>query len=145
MKASRVYLYFFLIVAFSLASSGSLTASRARQTAFDVKSHYNKVEQMIPMRDGVRLFTVIYTPKDTSQKYPIMLNRTPYSAGPYGNDAYKPAIGPSGFMAREGYIFVYQDVRGRWMSEGDFLDARPYNPNKKGKEIDESSDTYDTI
>ncbi|MBO0799945.1 MAG: CocE/NonD family hydrolase, partial [Blastocatellia bacterium] len=145
MKASRFYLYFSVIVAFSLASSGSLIASRAQQTAFDVKSHYNKVEQMIPMRDGVRLFTVIYSPKDSSQKYPIMLNRTPYSAGPYGNDAYKPSIGPSVFMAREGYIFVYQDVRGRWMSEGDFLDARPYNPNKKGKEIDESSDTYDTI
>jgi uncharacterized protein len=145
MKVSGVYAFCLIIAVLSLTADRSLTSSRAQQPAFDVRSHYTKSEQMIPMRDGIKLFTVIYSPKEPSQKYPIMLNRTPYSAGPYGKDAYKPAIGPSLAMAQEGYIFVYQDVRGRWMSEGDFIDARPYNPNKKGKEIDESSDTYDTI
>jgi uncharacterized protein len=145
MKHSRIYVLCLLIAALSIAAGRSLSTSRAQQPAFDVKAHYTKSEQMIPMRDGIKLFTVIYAPKDSSQKYPIMLNRTPYSAGPYGNDAYKPGIGPSVDMAQEGYIFVYQDVRGRWMSEGEFIDARPYNPSKKGSEIDESSDTYDTI
>ena len=98
------------------------------------------------MRDGIRLFTAIYTPKDQSKKYPILINRTPYTVSPYGENLYKTSLGPSMLFAREGYIFVYQDVRGRWMSEGNFEDVRPYNPNKKTKkDIDESSDTYDTI
>src|SRR5262245_60901861 len=122
MKQSRVYILCLLIVALSIATGSSLSASRAQQPAFDVKTHYTKSEQMIPMRDGIKLFTAIYTPKDASQKYPIMLNRTPYSAGPYGSDAYRNGIGPSVHMAQEGYIFVYQDVRGRWMSEGEFID-----------------------
>jgi putative CocE/NonD family hydrolase len=119
----------------------------AQSTAprFDVEANYVKSEHSVPMRDGVKLFTVAYAPKDASQRYPIMLTRTPYSVRPYGPDAYPRSIGPSEAMAREGYIFVYQDVRGRWMSEGQFVDARPFNPNKKGKAIDESSDTYDTI
>ena len=125
-----------------LAATG--LSAQAPAPAFDVKAHYIKSEHLVPMRDGVQLFTVVYTPKDTSQKYPLMLSRTPYSAGPYGQE-YKPSLGPSQAMAREGYIFVYQDVRGRWMSEGEFVDARPHNPNKKGKDVDESSDTYDTI
>jgi hypothetical protein len=112
---------------------------------FNVRSFYSKSEHDVAMRDGVKLFTAVYAPKDTSQQYPIMLNRTPYSVAPYGPDAYRPSIGPSVQMAREGYIFVYQDVRGRWMSEGEFVDVRPRNPNKKASEIDESSDTYDTI
>jgi uncharacterized protein len=145
MKASWICVLCSIIAVLFLTAVRSLTSSPAQQPAFDVRGHYTKSEQMIPMRDGIKLFTVIYSPKDSSQKYPIMLNRTPYSAGPYGKDAYKPAIGPSVAMAQEGYIFVYQDVRGRWMSEGDFIDARPYNPSKKGKQVDESSDTYDTI
>jgi putative CocE/NonD family hydrolase len=115
------------------------------QTEADVKAHYTKMEQMIPMRDGVNLFTSIYIPKDTSQKYPIMLDRTPYSVGPYGADKYRTSLGPDDLFAKEGYIFVYQDVRGRWMSEGEFEDVRPYIPNKTGKQIDETSDTYDTV
>ena len=111
-----------------------------------IRQNYDKVEQYIPMRDGVRLFTSIYTPKDKSQKFPILLNRTPYTVSPYGANAFKTSLGPSMLFAREGYIFVYQDVRGRWMSEGEFEDVRPHNPNKKSKkDIDESSDTYDTI
>ena len=111
-----------------------------------VIKNYDKHEYYIQMRDGVKLFTVVYTPKDESVKYPIMLTRTPYSSGPYGEDKYKEALGPSKLFEKEGYIFVYQDVRGRFMSEGTFDDMRPYNANKKSnKDIDESSDTYDTI
>jgi putative CocE/NonD family hydrolase len=111
-----------------------------------VRDNYVKTEKYIPMRDGIKLFTAIYTPKDQSKKYPIIINRTPYTVSPYGKDEYKTSLGPSMLFAREGYIFVYQDVRGRWMSEGKFQDIRPYNPDKKTKkEIDESSDTYDTI
>jgi putative CocE/NonD family hydrolase len=94
----------------------------------------------------VKLFTAIYVPKDTSKKYPILLDRTPYGIAPYGEQAYKASIGPSMLFAREGFIIVYQDVRGRFMSEGDFVANRPYKANKKKKtETDESSDTYDTI
>lgn len=98
------------------------------------------------MRDGTKLFTSIYVPRDTSQTYPIMLNRTPYSVSPYGPDVYRNSLGPSIHLAREGYIFVYQDVRGKFRSEGTFEFMRPYKPNKKSpSETDESSDTYDTI
>jgi hypothetical protein len=110
-----------------------------------VKAHYTKQEIYIPMRDGVRLYTAIYTPKDTSQKWPILLNRTPYSIRPYGSDQYRESIGPSPLFAEAGYIIVYQDVRGRWMSEGVFEHVRPHNPKKGPRDIDESTDTYDTI
>ena len=119
-------------------------AARA-QTEADVKTRYTKLEQMITMRDGVRLFTSIYLPKDKSHSYPIMMDRTPYSVGPYGPDQYKASLGPSESFEREGYIFVYQDVRGRYMSEGQFEDVRPYIPNKTGKQTDETTDTYDTV
>jgi len=112
----------------------------------DMSSHYVKYEELIPMRDGTKLFTSIYVPKDTSQKYPIMLNRTPYSVAPYGEDAYRNSLGPSIHFAREGYIFVYQDVRGKFRSEGEFEFMRPHKPNKTSpQETDESSDAYDTI
>lgn len=111
-----------------------------------VKAQYTKHEFYIPMRDGVRLFTAVYIPKDRSGPYPILLNRTPYSISPYGADRYRENIGPSPLFAKEGYIIVYQDVRGRWMSEGEFEHVRPHLPVKKSaKEIDESTDTYDTI
>jgi uncharacterized protein len=110
-----------------------------------VKSNYTKREVMIPMRDGVKLFACIYEPKDQSQKYPIMFDRTPYSVAPYGPNEYKTSLGPDELFAREGYIFVYQDVRGRYMSEGEYEDVRPYIPNKKGNQIDETTDTYDTV
>jgi uncharacterized protein len=115
------------------------------QTAAEVKARYTKTEQLITMRDGVKLFTSIYLPRDTSRKYAIMLSRTPYTVAPYGPDAYKSLLGPSPLFQNEGFIFVYQDVRGRWMSEGEFEDVRPYIPNKTGKQIDETSDTYDTV
>jgi uncharacterized protein len=110
------------------------------------KEHYTKKEIYITMRDGVKLFTAIYTPKDSLEKHPFLMTRTPYSCAPYGENKYLPIW--SGYRAayvKENYIFVMQDVRGRYMSEGDFVDVRPFNKNKKGKEIDEASDTYDAL
>jgi hypothetical protein len=115
------------------------------QDAFDVKANYEKSEHRVRVRDGARLFTTVYAPRDRSRAYPVMLNRTPYSVRPYG-DGYRTSLGPSEHFMREGYIFVYQDVRGRWMSEGDYVNVRPYNPKKSGpRDVDESTDTYDTI
>ncbi len=111
-----------------------------------IRSHYTKHEFLIPMRDGVRLFTSIYAPKAEGEKYPLLLNRTPYTVAPYGDDNYRTNLGPSEKFFREGFIFVYQDVRGKGRSEGRFAHVRPHNPNKKSpQDIDESSDTYDTI
>lgn len=111
-----------------------------------VRENFTKIERYITMRDGVRLFTSIYMPKDQRKKYPFLINRTPYTCAPYGEDKYKTSLGNFPAEMREGFIFVYQDVRGRWMSEGNFDDIRPHVANKKTKkDIDESSDTYDTI
>jgi putative CocE/NonD family hydrolase len=116
------------------------------QDSLYVLRHFAKREVLIPMRDGVKLFTSVYSPRDTTQSYPVMLNRTPYSVAPYGSDTMKSTLGPSSAFQRDGFIFVYQDVRGRMMSEGEFEDMRPYVPRKQGRQhIDESSDTYDTI
>jgi len=109
--------------------------------------NYEKKEVNIPMRDGVKLFTAIYKPKNKSEKHPILMTRTPYSCAPYGEDKFSPMWKSyiKNYL-KEGYIIVRQDVRGRWMSEGEFMNVRPFNPNKKpNKDIDESSDTYDTI
>ena len=116
------------------------------KTANYVSENYTKKEVRIKMRDGAELFTSIYSPKDTSKKYPIIMQRTPYDCAPYGEDKFKKSIGPSETMMKEGYIVVYQDVRGRYMSDGLYDNMRAYVPNKKSKkDIDESSDTYDTI
>jgi putative CocE/NonD family hydrolase len=112
---------------------------------YQVEDHYNKQEVQIAMRDGIKLHTTIYSPKDTSKTYPILLQRTPYSCAPYGPDAFRRNIGPNRTMMEEGYIIVYQDVRGRWNSEGVYDNMRAFIPNKKKKQIDEASDTYDTI
>ncbi len=108
-------------------------------------THYTKKEVYIPMRDGKKLFTIIYAPKAPGS-HPILMNRTPYSIGPYGENVFRAFWnGPYMAYCRENYIMVLQDVRGRYMSEGEFMDVRPYNENKKGKETDEVSDTYDAI
>jgi uncharacterized protein len=117
----------------------------AAQEDFDVRAHYAKREVMIPMRDGVKLFTILYEPKDRSRTYPFLLLRTPYSIPPYGPDEYPPQIGPSPEFDRDGFIFVFQDVRGKFRSEGEFVVMRPYAPSKSGTETDESTDNYDTI
>ncbi len=130
----------------SLLVFAACSGQAAAQGLEYVKAHYTKYEYRIPMRDGKKLFTAVYVPKDQSKPYPILLTRTPYSARPYGVDQYKSDLGPSPLFGKSGYIFAYQDVRGRWMSEGEFINMRPHNPAKKGSdEIDESSDTYDTI
>lgn len=121
-------------------------AEASAQSADQVRVRYTKYEYLIPMRDGVKLFAAVYVPKDTSQRYPFLLTRTPYSVGPYGSDNYRGALGPSASFEREGFIFVYQDARGRYMSEGEFQQVRPHVPNKRNPtDIDESTDTYDTI
>jgi uncharacterized protein len=125
------------------------TAARlleAQQPAFDVKARYSKRDVMVPMRDGVKLYTIVYAPRDTTQSYPVILFRTPYSIRPYEPDVYRPVLGPSQEFDRAGYIFVFQDVRGKFRSEGEFEVMRPFKPVKRGpKDVDESSDTYDTI
>src|SRR5438094_923686 len=114
-----------------------------------VRENYSKYEYRIPMRDGVKLFTSVNIPKDVfsdAKTYPIMMSRTPYNARPYGPDQYRDNLGPSDLFAREKFIFVYQDVRGRFMSEGDYTIIRPYKPVKNGpRDTDESTDTYDTV
>ena len=112
-----------------------------------VRAHYTKYEFRIPMRDGKRLFTSVYVPKDAANgPYPFLMDRTPYSVAPYGEDQYPKHLGPSDEFEKGGYIFVYQDVRGRWMSEGEFVEMRPHIDDKKSpQDVDDASDTHDTI
>jgi uncharacterized protein len=136
-----------LLSRFILAGLCWLIASQppflVAQQQNDLATKYEKREAKIAMRDGVKLHVSIYSPRDKSQPYPIMLNRTCYSCQPYGEQNYPNHIGPSKFMEAEGYIFVKCDVRGRWNSEGKFDNMRPHVPGDGA--IDESSDTYDTI
>ncbi|MGY3053585.1 putative CocE/NonD family hydrolase [Pedobacter sp. UYEF25] len=129
----------FALAAFTLIS---IHLSAQETDSAYVKAHYTKVEKQITMRDGIKLFTSIYIPKDKGVKYPFLINRTPYTVSPYGEE-YKKSLGNFPAEMREGFIFVYQDVRGKWMSEGTFEDIRPQTTTKKG--TDESTDTYDTI
>jgi putative CocE/NonD family hydrolase len=113
---------------------------------FDVRAHYTKYEYRIPMRDGVRLFTAVYVPKDASRPYPFLMTRTPYTVAPYGIDNYPKRLGTAEEFEKSGYIFVDQDVRGRWMSEGKWEEMTPHIDHPQGKnDVDESTDTYDTI
>jgi len=138
-----------VLVVLALAFTALLAQQPAAQTPAEdyIRSHYTKYEFRIPMRDGKRLFTAVYVPKETTGgPYPFMMDRTPYSVGPYGEDHYPRHLGPSEEFERSGYIFVYQDVRGRWMSEGDFVEMRPHIDEKKSShDVDDASDTYDTI
>ncbi len=136
----RIQLLTILLVLFCASHS----IAQQTDSAY-VQEHYTKIERSIPMRDGVKLFTSIYIPKEGG-RFPFLINRTPYTVSPYGADKFKTTLGPSPLLLRAGFIFVYQDVRGKWMSEGEFVDVRPHNNKKKiKKDIDESSDTYDTI
>ena len=131
-----------LIVLFLLP----LFAKAQNEDSTWIVNNYTKKEVMVPMRDGVKLFTNIYAPKDASEKHPILIVRTPYSCAPYGENTFAGYWNsPRKYFLKENYILVTQDVRGRWMSEGVFEDVRPYNPNKKANEIDEASDSYDAI
>ena len=134
----------FLLVLIVCISSALF--AQKEDSAWFVNNYY-KIERMVPMRDGVRLFTSFYIPKDSIEKHPFLMTRTPYSCAPYGENKMMAAWNSYGMVyLRENYIFVSQDVRGRYMSEGVFADVRPFNKNKKTKkEIDEASDTYDAI
>lgn len=141
---------YILLLFVGLFFTTSLFAQNPAADAAFIRDNFDKREVMIPMRDGVQLFTAIYTPKDRSRKYPVLIKRTPYSCAPYGTQDFTSFQNMS--LARAGYIFVFQDVRGKYMSEGDFMDVRPYNPAtatkpKAGSKAptDEASDTYDTV
>lgn len=111
-----------------------------------VKANYTKYEYRVPVRDGKKLFTSVYVPKDAGKTYPFLLSRTPYSCAPYGADKYRTSLGPNEQFLKSGYIFVCQDVRGRFLSEGEFVEMTPHKAVKRGaQDIDESTDTYDTI
>jgi uncharacterized protein len=110
-----------------------------------VREHYTKSDYMVPMRDGVELFTIVYAPRDTSMTYPVILFRTPYSIAPYGPDEYREPLGPSAEFDRDGYIFVFQDVRGKFRSEGGFEVIRPLDRDAGAGRVDESTDNFDTI
>jgi putative CocE/NonD family hydrolase len=136
----------FLILGLVSVSGALLAQTRPDTPDYDVKEHYTKYEFRVPMRDGVKLFTSVYVPKDSSCPYPFLISRTPYSVAPYGVDQYRTQLGPSPDFDRAGYIFVYQDVRGRFMSEGTFTEMRPHiDVKKSSKDVDDSSDLYDTI
>jgi putative CocE/NonD family hydrolase len=126
---------------------GFLFAQAESKDADFIAQHFTKAEYEIPMRDGIKLFTSVYRPKDVDEQYPILMERTPYSCGPYGSDKLKTGyLGPNKQLMHEKYIFVYQDVRGRYRSEGNFEEMTPAIDQKKStSDIDESSDTYDTI
>lgn len=129
----------FRLVAFLPLLAGVAFAQPQR-----VREVYSKYEYMIPMRDGVKLYTQVYVPKDKPGKHPIIMERTPYGAGPKGPDAYRGGFGGSPKLREAGYIFAYQDVRGKNNSEGDYINVKPQlKPGQKG--TDESTDTWDTV
>lgn len=144
-------------IAFSLLLAGFAIApchaAAAAEPAYSLREHYTKYEFRIPMRDGVKLFTSVYVPKDSDKRYPFLIQRTPYSAGVqtqgglhYGVDFYPESIGPSRAFENSGYIFVKQDVRGRFMSEGKWQEMTPHvNPQRAKGEGNESEDMHDTV
>jgi putative CocE/NonD family hydrolase len=139
----RLWSFVLIILLFA---SNAFPQNKPDAPDYNVKEHYTKYEYRIPMRDGVHLFTAVYLPKDSSSRYPFLIVRTPYSVSPYGVDHYRKQLGPSPEFDKAGYIFVFQDVRGRYMSEGTFVEMRPHIDNKKStKDVDDSSDLYDTI
>ncbi|HOY57486.1 MAG TPA: CocE/NonD family hydrolase [Verrucomicrobiota bacterium] len=134
-----------LLVAAGLGLLAARCGLAVDATAAWLAEHYTKHEHLIPMRDGVRLFTRVYLPKDGSERWPIVLTRTPYGLKPYGADNYTEPVGSIETLARHSFILVTQDVRGRFASEGEYVHVRPFNAAKAGTDIDESSDTWDTI
>jgi len=133
-----------------LAAAGAALAQQEideARLAYNL-AHYSKFEYRIPMRDGAKLFTVVYVPNDAvagGGPYPILLFRTPYGVGPYGAGKLRDKLGPHAAFEKAGYIFALQDVRGRFMSEGEYVNMRPQIENKGPRDVDESTDTFDTI
>ncbi len=126
------------------AADDTLTPQQSHEDY--LRESYVKTEHMVPMRDGVRLYTIVYAPKDDTEEYPVMLLRTPYSIGPYEPDRFLSPLGPTAEFDRNGYIFVFQDVRGKFRSEGEFEVIKPLARDRPGSgDVDESTDNYDTI
>lgn len=139
---NRLLLIFVLVTSFSALAADKKSDSRADY----IRANYTKYEYQIPMRDDVKLFTSVYVPNDDSKTYPMMFQRTPYRVAPYGADKYKTRLGPSEAFEKEGFIFVFQDVRGKFMSEGEFVNMRPQDAYKRGNSAtDDATDTYDSI
>lgn len=142
MKLSQIILTLFALL--PLQAQSPLSPEILEAIAA-VQAQYSKQEFMVPMRDGARLHTTVYSPNDLGSDYPFLITRTPYGSKPYGAASYKEELAPYPALSEEGFIFVFQDVRGRYRSEGSFVNMRPHNPNKKVGEVDENSDTFDTI
>src|SRR5271165_3664677 len=123
---------FSLLLLAAAALSAQTPAEIEKKQLDYTRSHYTKYDFQIPMRDGVKLFTSVYAPKDQSTPYPILMRRTPYSVGPYGADNYPNVVGPSEAAEKEAFIFVYQDVRGRYLSEGTFSDVPAHKTKSAG-------------
>lgn len=140
----KMYFTLILILFIFNLSYSQKTFEPPEYSIDEVKDQYEKEERYIVMRDGVRLFTSIYSPKDKSETYPILIWRTPYN-NEESEDTYNWRLPYYPHLLKEKYIIVFQDVRGHYKSEGEILDMRPYKPKKKKKETDENSDTYDTI
>lgn len=139
---NRLLLIFVLVTSFSALAADKKSDPRADY----IRANYTKYEYQIPMRDDVKLFTSVYVPNDDSKTYPMMFQRTPYRVAPYGADKYKTRLGPSETFEKEGFIFVFQDVRGKFMSEGEFVNMRPQDAYKRGNSAtDDATDTYDSI
>src|SRR5207247_3096357 len=134
-----------LVIGRARAADAGVDDKTGDTNAVWLAEHYTKYEHRIPMRDGVRLFTRVYIPKDDSQRWPIILTRTPYALKPYGADNYTDPSGSFHTLAKDKFILVTQDVRGRFGSEGQYVHVGPFTPKKSAKERDENSDAYDTI
>src|SRR5271165_6793690 len=151
MKKKLTVRKYFLLFIFVTFWSGNAQAQVPDNPAQYIRENYTKKSYQIPMRDGARLYTIVYSPVDKASSHPILLTRTPYGVHPYDEDKFRSSLGPSRNFLTEKYIFVYQDVRGRYMSEGVFENVRPIKPKSsrsvKGAipDTDESTDTYDTI
>ena len=147
MKSNKIIKILGIFYCFMFAAVAHAADDKAQdERAEYIRSHYAKYEYQIPMRDGVKLFTSVYIPYDKKNTYPIMMQRTPYRVAPYGVDKYKTKLGPSEIFEKEGFIFVFQDVRGKFMSQGTYVNMRPQNAADKGpKAVDDATDTYDTI
>jgi uncharacterized protein len=141
MRLTRVRFAIALSVAIVGVAAWYFLRDGARQT----RVRYTKREYRIPMRDGVTLFTQVYVPRDASRAYPFLVQRTPFSVQPYGENRYRPQLGPGPEFDRAGYIFVFQDVRGRFQSGGNFVDMRPHIDQPAPGQTDESTDMYDTV
>ncbi|MBI2805884.1 MAG: CocE/NonD family hydrolase [Planctomycetes bacterium] len=137
---------FWIVFVISVFLVHAAPPAHAQTPASYIRDNYTRSTHKIKMRDGIHLYTIVYAPKDKSQKFPIIMTRTPYSIPPYEEDKHRFSLGPNRYFAKEGYIFVYQDVRGRYMSEGVYQNMRPQLQKKGGpKDIDESTDTFDSI